>query len=256
MISFALAARGLFQQSGQIVGLLGAFVRVPVWYALRRPRGFARWIEVRFFRRLLRSLGISRTIGGQVSDQPGTLYVCNHISWADIPVLASVLDAAFVARADAGSWPVLGRIMQRYGVILVDRNRRTASGAQVDAIRDRLLSGQSVIVFPEGTTSVGYDILMFRSSLLQAAEAASVVQPVVLRYLSTNGSALPSCRQRDVAWIGDDGLLDGVHGVMRAPVRAHLEFLAPVAPYDRKRMALDLRDRMAECYAALPSRSR
>lgn len=254
--SLPVRAKGLVQHTGQIAGLVGAFARVPVWYALPRPMSFARRIEIRFFRRLLRSVGIRPVIGGAYEERPGTLYVCNHISWADIPVLASVLDAAFVARADAGNWPVLGRIMQRYGVILVDRTRRVTSAQQVDAIRDRLRAGQSVIVFPEGTTSVGADILPFRSSLLQAADAARAVQPVVLRYLTAEGAALPDARQRDVAWIDDDNLLDGVKRVMRAPLCAHLEFLAPVAPYDRKRLALDLRDHMAVCYAALPSRSR
>lgn len=251
-----LAARGLVQQTGQIAGLVGAFVRVPFWYALPRPRALARWIEVRFFRRLLRSLGIGVTHAGAHDLRPGTLYVCNHISWADIPVLASVLDAAFVARADAGNWPVLGRMMQRYGVILVDRTRRGTSATQVEAIRTRLTAGQSVIVFPEGTTSVGSDILPFRSSLLQAADAAGAVQPVVLRYLTPDGDALSEAQQRAVAWIDDDTLLDGLRRVMRAPVRAHLEFLPPVAPYARKQMAVDLRDRMADAYAALPSRSR
>lgn len=244
------------QQSGQIAGLAAAFARIPLWYAVPRPMRLARRIEVRFFRRLLRSVGVEITLGGTQADAAGVLYICNHISWADIAVLASVVDAAFVARADAGSWPIIGRLMRRYGVILVDRTRRGNSAEQVDAIRERLLAGRSVIVFPEGTTSVGEDILPFRSSLLQAADVAGAIQPIVLRYLSTDGSPLAPDRQRDVAWIGDDGLIDGVRSVMRAPVRAHLEFLTPVAPCDRKQLAVDQRNRMAACYAALPSRSR
>lgn len=254
--ALSAAAFGFARQSGQIAGLLRAFARVPIWYGLPQGRGLARRIEVRFFRRLLHSLGIQPSIGGAAPAGSGTLYVCNHISWADIPVLAHVLDAAFVARADAGNWPILGRLMQRHGVILVDRTRKGRSAEQVEAIRSRLSAGQSVIVFPEGTTSAGEDILLFRSSLLQAADAASAVQPVVLRYLLPDGRALPPERQRAVAWIGDDGLLDGVRGVMKSPVRAHLEFLQPMAPYDRKRLAADLWDAMSACYAALPNRSR
>lgn len=249
-------ARRFLQHSGQIAGLVGAFARLPFWYALPRPMRLVRRVEVRFFRRLLRSLGLTVTVGGAYHERPGTLYVCNHISWADIPVLASVLDAAFVARADAGNWPVLGRLMQRYGVILVDRTRPGTSALQVSAIRSRLQAGQSVIVFPEGTTSVGADILPFRSSLLQAADAARAVQPIVLRYLTPDGAALPSDAQRDVAWIGDDTLVDGIRNVMRTPLRAHLQFLPVVPLDDRKALALKLRDQMSRRYAALPSRSR
>lgn len=252
----ARPSRGVLQHTGQIVGLIRAFASLPLWYALPRPLRLVRGVEVRFFRRLLRSIGVEVTSNGSFPTQKGTLFICNHISWADIPVLASIVDAAFVARADAGNWPVIGRIMQRYGVILVDRTRPRTSAQQVEAIRDRLRAGQSVIVFPEGTTSLGIDILPFRSSLLQAADAAQAVQPIVLRYLTPSGEALSADIQRNVAWIGDDTLLDGIRSVMRAPLRAHLQFLPPTPIRDRKLLARELRDQMARCYAALPNRSR
>jgi|GEM_PF-1255122 1-acyl-sn-glycerol-3-phosphate acyltransferase len=255
-ITPAHAAKGFIQQTGQIAGLISAFASLPFWYALPRPMRLARGVEVRFFRRLLRSIGVEVSLDGSFPPQKGTLFICNHISWADIPVLAQVLDAAFVARADAGNWPVIGRIMQRYGVILVDRTRPGTSAQQVEAIRARLRAGQSVIVFPEGTTSLGVDILPFRSSLLQAADAAQAVQPVVLRYLTPLGEALPADVQRNVAWIGDDTLLDGIRSIMRAPMRAHLQFLPPTLTRDRKLLARELRDQMSRCYAALPNRSR
>lgn len=219
----------------------------------------ARWLEVRFFRRLLRSVSVQLRATGQIAEGPGTLYVANHISWADIPVLASVLDAAFVAKAEAGNWPLIGPLMRRYGVVLVDRNSRGTSSMQVDAIAQRLMAGQSVIIFPEGTTSNGEALLPFRSSLMQAARHASAVQPVVLRYLEPDGQALSAARQRDVAWIGDDTLADGIVRMMAAPVLAQLAFLPPVDTAilpDRKALTERLQCEMEAAYAALPSRSR
>ena len=181
----------LWQRTGNMVGLARAFARVPFWFAIPRQAALARWIEQRFFNRLLHSVGIRLSVSGEVCRQPGTLYVCNHISWADIPVLGVTLDAAFVAKAEAGAWPVIGHLMHRYGVVLVNRTQRATSGLQVEAITQRLAAGQSVILFPEGTTSDGEGLLPFRTSLMQAARVARAVQPIILRYLTPNGARLP-----------------------------------------------------------------
>jgi 1-acyl-sn-glycerol-3-phosphate acyltransferase len=254
-----IRAARLWRGTSGSLGISWAFARVPLWLAIPRRAALARRIEQRFFRRLLRSLGIRLRVSGEASQTPGTLYVVNHVSWADIPVLAALLDAAFVAKAEAGSWPLIGGLMQRYGVVLVDRNNRGRSGDQVDAITRRLDAGQSVILFAEGTTSLGETILPFRSALLQSARSALCVQPVVLRYLDRNGGALPPERQRDVAWIDDDTLAGGIVRVMRTPMLAAVEFLASVPARDcadRKALAAQLHARMVQAYAALPNRSR
>lgn len=185
------------------------------------------------------------------------LFVVNHISWADIPVLASVLDADFVAKSDIESWPVIGRLARRYDPVFVARDRRSGSRIQADAIRWRLDAGRSVILCPEGTTSDGTTILPFRTSLFAAADANDVIQPVVIRYLAMDGSALPPKRQREVAWIDDDELLAGAARVAREQTLAHLTFLEPVRVShfpDRKSLAEATRTVMLAAYATAPKR--
>ncbi|HBC06812.1 MAG TPA: 1-acyl-sn-glycerol-3-phosphate acyltransferase, partial [Rhodospirillaceae bacterium] len=42
------------------------------------------------------------------------LYVSNHVSYLDIPVLALLTDAAFVAKDDVRDWPLFGLCAKIY----------------------------------------------------------------------------------------------------------------------------------------------
>ena len=179
----------------------------------------------------------------------------NHISWADIPVILSILDADFVAKADMLGWPIIGALARRLGPVFVARNECHRSHAQADTIRARLKSGRSVMLCPEGTTSDGTRILPFRTSLFAAADAAAVIQPVILRYLQPNGTALPPDRQREVAWIDDDDLLSGAARLAKNETLARVEFLPPViAMGNRKVLAENIQEQMLTAYAAAPKR--
>jgi lyso-ornithine lipid O-acyltransferase len=237
-----------------MISLSIAMMRVPFWLA--SPPGKRRNHERAFFSRAVRGFGISLSLRGQQpSPQSTTLFIMNHISWADIPVMMAILDADFVAKADVMDWPILGRLAKRFNPVFVARNELHRSHNQVDQIRARLRAGRSVILCAEGTTSDGSSILPFRSSLFAAADAAHAVQPIILRYLSPKGDALPPERQRAVAWIDDDELLSGAIRFAREATLARVEFLPSVAANgDRKRLAETVRNAMLAAYAAAPNR--
>ena len=213
--------------------------------------------ERAFFQTINAGFGLTVEWHGSISAQPGTLFVMNHISWADIPVMLSLLDADFVARADLRDWPVIGGLAQRLGPVFVERQRKGGTKGQVEAIRDRLTSGRSVILCAEGTTSDGSGILPFRTSLFAATDAAVAVQPVILAYLAPDGSALTPQRRREVAWIGDDDLVSGAVRLARQKTLARAVFLPPTPmESDRKALAARVRQQMEEAYAAATKRSR
>ena len=248
-------AKRRFGRARALVSLAIALLRVPLWLA--SPPAARRSHERAFFVRIAKGFGLSIVQHGTPSLQDGTLFIANHISWADITVLLSTLDADFVAKADMLRWPLIGTLARRFNPVFVERERQQRSHVQVDAIRARLLSGRSVILCPEGTTSDGASILPFRSSLLAAADAARIVQPIVLSYLTPEGEALMPSRLREVAWIGDDDLLSGAVRVAKFKTQARVEFLRPVNHHrDRKELAQELRQRMLEAYAAAPNRSK
>ncbi len=230
-----------------------ALLRIPFWLIVADNR--RRRHEQTFFATISEGFGITVSLHGAPSTTPGTLFIMNHISWADIPVIMSILDADFVAKADMLGWPVIGALARRFNPVFVARSERHRSHTQADAIRARLISGRSVMLCPEGTTSDGASILPFRTSLFAAADAAAVIQPVILSYLMPNGAALSPDRRREVAWIDDDDLLSGAGRLAKSKTLARVDFLPPVkAMDDRKALAENIRREMLLAYAAAPNR--
>ena len=248
-------ARRLFGRTRGFAVLALALARVPLWLATAPRSVGARRHEQAFFSRIARGFGIRMETRGDNRRAPATLYIMNHISWADIPVMMALLDADFVAKADMRGWPVIGTLARRFDPVFVARERRQGSHAQAEAIRSRLRSGRSVVLCPEGTTSDGSSVLPFLTSLFAAADAANMIQPVALSYLEPDGSVLTPQSRRAVAWIDDDELLAGAAQVARAETLALVQFLAPVAAggLDRKALAALVYQRIADAHAAAPN---
>lgn len=238
------------------LSLATALARVPFWLA--SAAGNRRSHEQAFFAQIARGFGISISRQGAPSSPvKGTLYIMNHISWADIPVVLAILDADFIAKADMIDWPVIGWLARRFDPVFVNRKSQRRSRDQVDAIRTRLKAGRSVILCAEGTTSDGTTILPFRTSLFAAADAAQIIQPLVIAYRTPEGDALSPPRQREVAWIDDDDLLSGASRVATGRTLARVMFLPPVGnERNRKTLAESVRQQMLDAYAAAPNRPR
>lgn len=241
---------------GPIGGVAAVAARVPLWLAAAPGSPRARHHERAGLGALARGCGIRTVVAGEPV-HGGTLFVSNHISWADIPVYGAALGVAFVAKAEVGTWPLIGRMAARVGTIFVARERRGETGAQAEAIRARLRAGGDVMLFAEGTTSDGQGVMPFRSSLFAAADAAARIQPAAIAWQTAEGAPLPPDRLREVAWIGDDPLLPSVKAVARAKTRALLTMLDPLEPgADRKALAQATHDAVAAAYAAATAPNR
>jgi 1-acyl-sn-glycerol-3-phosphate acyltransferase len=242
------------------LGLAGALSLAPPWLLLRPESRAAKALERRFHQLISRGFGLTPRVSGAPAG-PGSLIVANHISWADIPALASVLDADFVAKADVAGYPALGSLARRTGTIFIERERRSQAGAQMGFVRARLETGRRVVLFPEGTTSNGAVLLPFRSSLFAAADAARTVQPVMLRYTMRGGEPIDPDLLARIAWIGDQAMLPNAAALAAVRVGITIAFHTPVDPAafaSRKALADHCRDAIAAGYAsqaAAPKRS-
>ena len=195
---------GRFRAVRRIVtALLWTLVAVPVQMVLIRVSARAAMSFARTYHRVLCwVIGLKVQVVGQPSTAPSVLFVSNHSSWLDILVLGSVLQAAFVSKAEVGEWPVAGIIARLGRTIFVSR-KRNGTGKEAREIQDRLAAGDRIILFPEGTSNDGTRVLPFRSSFLTVAQDAKHLQPISLVYDRLGG--LPACR-RDrplFAWYGD-----------------------------------------------------
>lgn len=164
-------------------------------------------------RTALRGIGIRLDVTGRVGGAGGgVLVVAGHVSWLDILVLAAVVPGRFVARADLISWPLLGGVARRAGVIPIVRDSLLALPATVAVVRDRLIEGETVIVFPEGTTWCGRSFGRFRPALFQAAvDAERPVLPVSIDYVDASGG-----RTTGPGFVGDEGIVSAMRRVLRS----------------------------------------
>ncbi len=126
----------------------------------------AKWLQ-QTSKRLLRVLAGDVAVCGPLPKRG--LLICNHLSYVDVLVLASLMPAFFVAKHEVRSWPVFGWFARRAGTLFIDRERRTHVGRISDDIQSVLDHNGLVILFPEGTSSDGQTVLPFKSSLLEPA---------------------------------------------------------------------------------------
>jgi 1-acyl-sn-glycerol-3-phosphate acyltransferase len=101
-------------------------------------------------------------------------------------------EARFVSKADVQHWPLVNRLVAGAGTLYLEREKRRDALRVVHRMAEALEAGDTVAVFPEGTTSDGRGLLPFHANLLQAAIAtATPVQPVLLRYADARHAVSP-----------------------------------------------------------------
>jgi 1-acyl-sn-glycerol-3-phosphate acyltransferase len=191
-----------------------------------------------------RRLGLDWRVVGR-PPAPPFLLVANHLSYADVFPLLAVTGAAFVAKAEIGSWPLVGHLCRMGGMLLIDRTSRRDLLRVGRAIEERLAAGGGVILFPEGTTGRGDGLLPFKASLLEvAAGSGTPVWYATVSYRTPPGAPPPA---ETVYWWGDATFLPHFLRLMRVPrIETTLAFGAePIADSDRKRLAARLRAAMA-----------
>jgi 1-acyl-sn-glycerol-3-phosphate acyltransferase len=190
---------------------------------------------------MLRALGIELQARGHFK-AGAKLIVANHISWLDIMAIhAACPEARFVSKADVMHWPLINRLVACAGTLYIERDKRRDALRVVHRMAEALDAGQTVAVFPEGTTGDGHRLLPFHANLLQAAIATGVpVQPVVLRFSDREHAVSPAA-----FFVGDTTLAQSLWMLARGRgLRVRVDVLPPQATRhaDRRALALHLHD--------------
>ena len=195
--------------------LLWTLLAMPVQAMLLALPGHGKeWFARLYWSWVCRLLGlrvrvIGARLGRAVRRGRPIVYVCNHSSWVDVPVLGGRLRGCFIAKEEVGRWPLISWIA-RLGRTVYVRRQRSSTARERDGMRARLAAGDSLFLFPEGTTSDGSRVLPFRSAFFSVAELPvtadgrpPLVQPVSvvydrLAYLPAGRATRPL-----FAWYGD-----------------------------------------------------
>ncbi|MEM6780278.1 MAG: lysophospholipid acyltransferase family protein [Pseudomonadota bacterium] len=222
-------------------------IQTPILWFTRGPKSY-------FFTRLYHAgsckvLGLKyEVVGKPVLDQQ-TLYVCNHISYLDISVIGSIIrQASFIAKKEAREMPVYGYLSTMQQTAFISRDRKDVKHEK-NALDNMAAEGKSLILFPEGTSTDGREVLPFKSSLFGIVlkdniKEKMIVQPMTISLIEANGQNPNDQDVRELyAWSRE----------MTIPLTAHIwrlckkkgatvrvEFHAPLTPTefkDRKALA-------------------
>ena len=200
---------------------------MPIQAALLRFKHPAAKALPQIYHRLIcRILRVELQIEG-IAPSAG-LIVANHVSWLDIPVLSAAARVSFVAKKDVEGWPLFGTLARLQNTVFVDRQRRHSTGQSRNEMLHRLQAGETLVLFPEGTSNNGRHLQPFKSTFFAVVDGTGMpIVPVTLVYQSQHGLPLTLRQWPQVAWYGDMGLLPHLWAALKGgPLRVLVIFHA------------------------------
>lgn len=185
-----------------------------------------------FLARLGGALPFRVKVAGELPDQP-MLWVANHVSWTDIPLLGALQPMSFLSKAEVRDWPVAGWLAHKAGTLFIRRGSGDSSQISQQLTR-HLQQKRPLVIFPEGTTTDGLGVRTFHGRLLSSAiDSGVALQPVAIRYLRA-GQPCPVA-----PFIGDDDMLSHLLRLLASPAcEVEIRLLAPVPSKSRSRNEL------------------
>lgn len=214
-----------------------------------------------YHRLVCRLLGLRVHVSGSLPASGPVLLVSNHISWLDIPVLSSVMPLSFVAKKEVSTWPFISLLAKLQRTLFVDRTRRTAVAQTTSAISGRLENRERILLFAEGTSSDGNQVLPFKSSLFAAIEPKGEdsnghqIQTVAIVYTHVHGLPMNRQQRPSIAWYGDMDMVSHAWGVLKGgPLDVHVRLGEPTALTevgDRKKLATHAYERVKVDFSQL-----
>ena len=219
------------------------------------------WFPVIFYRLIIWLLSIKIEYEGNFKNFTGcNLFVSNHLSYLDIPILGSMLPIRFIAKSEVRHWPIIGFLSKLASTVFIKRVR-SDSLHQKNKIFQLLSEGKKLLIFPEGTTSDGNRILPFKSSSFSALENQKfIIQPLIIIYSDLNGIPINRWLRPMIAWYGNMELIPHLSILKNIKsIRAKIIFLNPVKAKNfsnRKELSIYLEQQAHDAYQVAVSRKK
>jgi 1-acyl-sn-glycerol-3-phosphate acyltransferase len=134
---------------------------------------------------LLLISGINVSVKGyhNISPQTPYIYMSNHLSNFDIPVLLAYLPVQFrwLAKAELFKIPIFGYAMHRAGYISINRSDRKSAIKSLNQAARNVKNGTSIMIFPEGTRNIKPAIQSFKKGgFFLAVDSGVPIVPVII----------------------------------------------------------------------------
>ncbi len=200
-------------------------------------------------------LGIYVTPSGSYKQNDVFFIVSNHCSYLDILIIGTIMPSVFVSKREVASWVFLGRMVKLAGTVFVNRESKTAAVRVLEAIKERLESGISVVVFPEGTTNDGLTIRDFKSVFFKAPIDSKVpILPLSIVYSHIDRMPVTPGTIDAVAWHSDMQFVPhfwNLLGLSRIDARIHFNHTLYHFTEDRKRLSSFVFGKVRDGYSLL-----
>ena len=217
-------------------------------YPLKSFRLKWRNICVKIWANLLaKAMGIKIHVIGSIP-QPPFFLVSNHLSYLDIVIYFTKLKATFVAKSEVESWHVLGAMAKSVNTLFIKRTSPKDIPRVNSLIQKSLSENDGIIVFPEGTSSNGAEVLPFRSPLL--AYPASTELQVYSAAISYKTSQADQPATNSICWYADMTFVDHFLNLLKLKkINATLSFAEKTdKDSDRKLLASKLETRVKSIF--------
>ena len=172
----------------------------------------------------------------QIDGQPPThgLVVANHLSYLDVLILSAAMPCFFVAKMEIGGWPIFGKAARVGGTIFIDRSSLASAMTVAEQIGEKLKLPIPVLLFPEGTSTDGSQVLRFHSRLIDPATASGApITAAAIRYVVEDGTP-----ERELCWFGDALFITHLFKALSTPgFTARVRFGQPQVYPDRRAAA-------------------
>lgn len=219
-----------------LLGLVLLVVTGALWNPMtNRVKATKRW----WLGRILELMSVETEVHGtppKSAKGKGLIFVSNHVSWLDIPLIGSLYKTGFLSKAEVRQWPLIGRLAGSTGTLFIQRGSGDSEQVMKD-IAARINRGHSVLFFPEGTTTDGSSVKRFHHKLFRVNEFTDALFcPVVISYEVSGEPVNP------VAFIDDDEFAGHLWHLLRfAHIKARVEFL-PATGISRDRLREDVQN--------------
>jgi len=193
----------IFRAIRRAVALVFALVLSIIRYWLLRLRGpitlerRALWGQ-QTARLILACVGIRCRVEGTPPTQG--LVVANHLSIIDVLILSADMPCFFVAKIEVGGLSYFGKAARACGTIFLDRSSLESAVSVADQMIERFKLKIPVLLFPEGTSTDGVQLLPFHPRLIDPATSTGTqITTATVRYVLKGGRP-----EKELCWYGDE----------------------------------------------------
>ncbi|GGJ92844.1 lysophospholipid acyltransferase family protein [Pseudomonas matsuisoli] len=223
MESFRLYSRLVCLIGVLLYGVLLAVLACVIERFVRDPLSVRQTLCRSFMACLVWVLPFRVRVEGKRPREP-MLWVANHVSWTDIPLIGHLAPVSFLSKSEVRAWPLAGWLARHGGTLFIRRGAGESQSLS-QQMGEYLENRHPLVMFPEGTTGDGLSVLPFHGRLLTAAVERNLpIQPVSLAY-RRNGAPCPSS-----PFIGDETLPVHLFRLLRSTPCDVIITLLPVIP--------------------------